>query len=88
MHDFFRPLERMSGRIVDADERIDRLAHLVRSREGFVTQGRPPQDTEPHLDHVEPAGMGRRVMKMDPRVAGKPPIALRFMDVQMALSTC
>jgi hypothetical protein len=81
--DLLGPLEGVSVAVVGGDEGVDLIAHLSRRRETGAGQGAAGEDREPHLDLVQPRGVGRGEVKMDVLVARRPAVVFWFMGVQI-----
>ena len=69
--------------IPSSSERIDGLADLWDGGGTQSSQSLAAQDAEPYLDLVEPRGMGGRVMEIDARVAGKPPVMFGLVGAKV-----
>ena len=78
-----QPMKRFGKAVVGCDEAIDTLAHLLNRVEAGGSEGCTAKDAEPDFDLVEPAGMGRREVKVDIGVAGEPGIVSGFVGVEV-----
>jgi len=63
------PFKRRCLFVVDLYETVDRLTDLFRRGKANAPERLPRQNTEPAFDLVEPTRIGRRVVKMNVRMA-------------------
>src|ERR1700736_3094984 len=70
----FSPFEGSCVAIVVSDEFVDRMAQLSNAGKVGSSHGLPAQDTKPHLNLIEPGGVGWSEMKMHIGVSSQPTI--------------
>jgi hypothetical protein len=62
----FSPAERFGALVVPSDEGFNRFAQLIFAFEARSVEGFALQQAEYDFNLVQPAGRGRREMKLDP----------------------
>ena len=81
--DVLCPLEGMGLGNVGCHEGLDGLSDLLDRGGAGSLESTATQDAEPHLDHVEPAGVGRREEEVDIGVTGKPATMFGLVRIEV-----